>query len=212
MLRFLGDLVEHRDKFCEAVRWLCSEKVAQPKLSPSELEALAATGQLDWGRYPEIDQDSERFVAYFEDHAVKQFQQHLYLRDGRLLSTWTPKHLVDLFCVFLLAECAGKAPSQMPMKLCRGCDKLFFTALEGKARDRKQFCSLQCQQGGHWTKSNRARSDSGFVERLLENSSTELRERLANPIVRERLARIKNEWPEWKTVMEKVKTIEAQAR
>jgi hypothetical protein len=204
-----ADLVEHRLGFCEAVRWLCSPKIAVSAVSSEELKTLAATGKLDWGRYPEIDQDSERFVAYFEDHGVKHFQRHLYLRDGRLLSIWTPKHMVDLFCVFLLAECAGKTPSQMPIKLCRRCPKLFFTDLEGKARERKQFCSLTCQQVGHWTKSNSARSDSGFVERLLENSRSELQTRLAKPAVRARLGKIKTDWPDWKTILEKVKEIEA---
>jgi hypothetical protein len=205
----VDDLIKHRHRFCDAVRWLCLPKLVESALSSQELDALAASGKLDFGRYPEIDRDSERFVAYFEDHALKHFQRHLYLRDGRILSTWTPKHLIDLFCVFLLAECAGKTPSQMPMKVCRKCNKLFFTDLEGKARERKQFCSLACQQGGHWTKSNLARSDSGFIDRLLENSSSELRKRLANPTVQERLARIKTQWQDWKTVAEKVKEIEA---
>jgi hypothetical protein len=185
--RAVAELEERRSTFCEALQWLCSPKATV------------------------TDQNSEVFVAYFEDHGVKHFKRHLYLKRGRLVSIWLPDHLIDLFCVFLLAECEGKNPSEISLKFCRKCSKLFFTDLEGKARERKQFCSSTCQQIGHWTKSSRARSDSGFVERLLQNNAPDLRERVARPGMRDRLAKIKNDWQAWDALMEKVKEVETLA-
>jgi hypothetical protein len=210
--RAVAELTEHRPKFCEALRWLCSPKPEPKALTAEEQDAIvASTGTLRWGRYPEIDQESESFVAYFEDHGV-HFRRHLGLKRGRLLSWWLPDHMIDLFCVFLLAECEGKTPSEMPLKLCGKCSKLFFTDLEGGARERKKFCSTSCQQGDHWTKSNRARSDFGFVERLLENDSIKLRQRLAKPAVQERLSGIRSKWKDWQALMLKVKRVDALAK
>jgi hypothetical protein len=204
--RAVVELEERRTRFCEALRWLCSPKATEPAVPSDELAALVAKGI--WGRYPEIDKSSEDAVAYFEDHGVKHFKRHLFLKRGRILSIWLPDHLIDLFCVFLLAECEGKNPTEMPFKFCRKCNKFFFSDLEGKARERKQFCSPTCQQVGHWTKSSHARSDSGFVERLLLNNPPDLRERLAKPGTRERLAKIKNDWQDWAALMNKVAEIE----
>jgi hypothetical protein len=206
--RAVDELVEQRPRFCEALRWLCSPKT----VSPHNEEALVAKGVSSWGRYPEIDANSELFVAYFEDHGVKHFRRHLYLSRGRLLSTWLPEHVIDLFCVFVLAECGGKEPPLMPFKFCARCNKLVFTTLQGEALSKKTFCSDKCQQRSHWSKTPEARNDFGFVERLWEKNIPERLKRLAKPEVQERLNRIRRDWSHWHALTRMLAKIDAQTR
>jgi hypothetical protein len=100
----------------------------------------------------------------------------------------------------------------MPLKFCRKCGKLFFTDMEGMARERKQFCSTTCQETSHWTKGKKARSDAGFVERLLDKSLADLRKRVATPAVRERLTRIQTDWANWQKVRHNIRKIEMRAK
>jgi len=225
------ELKKHRTNFCAALRWLCSPKNPKPAVSAQQLKTLAGSMKLEWGRYPDIDETSERFVKYFEDHGLRHFRKRLALegthpklpndlsleemgdwyrqvemhrRENNILIQYAlPLHTVDLLCVFLLNECRDKQPSQMPVKLCPQCQRLFsVSGLEGKARERKTFCSTKCQQREYWKE---RKADYQYVKRLdpSPNSNTgmyspsDLHRKLKEPETRERLLAMKERWKDW---------------
>jgi hypothetical protein len=197
------ELERYRRKFCAAVRWLCSPKNPQPAVSPNRLKKLVERGELNWGRYPEIDKGTEEFVRYFDDHALRHFRKVLYLRDGNLRLDAQPLHLVDLFCYFLLRECQDKSPGQMPLRLCQRCGKLF------TAQGVKKFCSEKCHDKAFWTKERRA--DYQYLGRLEDYSPTDLFRKLQQPKVKTRLKEIENRWSTWNKVAEKIRSINTTA-
>ena len=156
-----GELQRSRDRFRAAVKWLCSPKNSKPVVPPKRLAKLLESGKLEWGRYPEIDLASENFIKYFEDHGLKHFRIRPSLQDGRLILFPRCIHSVDLFCAFLLNECSGKPTSEMPIKTCRQCEKLFWSPSRVA-----EFCSRDCQWNHYWTP-ERKRDDT-YIKRLEE--------------------------------------------
>lgn len=216
----IEELERDMTKFTAALKWLCSPKDPKPALPIKTLKALLESGQADRGRYPDIDQVSENFVKYFEDHALTDFQKQLSLNGGTLAVVARPRHLVDLFCVFLLDECRNKLPAEMPIKICRKCGKFFSVAeLEGKARSRKQFCSAKCQSAAWWPPEKRR--DDAFTKRLASFANkcrtgvrgfsiADLGRRLEKG--KQRLDRIEERWKaDWPEIVERVRMIRAQA-
>jgi len=216
------ELQAARLHFSAALRWLCSTKNPKSAVSAEELEKLSAK-DLERGRFPDIDETSERFVAYFERHGLKHFQNRLALEnsDGvagensRLAFYFRPLHVIDLFCAFLVKECRDREPSSMPIKVCNRCDKFFSTHALGKARTRKRYCSAKCQRGTYWTRERR--SDYRYVERLDPHpeSSTgmyshpDLRKRLKKTKVKARLQKIKARWADWQRLQDKLAYLRA---
>jgi len=214
----LSELRSCQRRFRQAVDWLCGLK--EDKRGPEgEFRARSKAGKLEWGRYPEIDRRSERFVAYFENHGLKHFKLRASLQHGELVLFPRIRHLVDPFCAFLLNECAERKREEMPVKLCSTCGKLFSVFnLRSKARARKEHCSLKCQQAGWWTSEKRA--DDIFVKRLCRlaqdaqdgrygHTLSDFRKRFDRAEVRRRLERIKRRWAkDARTILERVKTIE----
>lgn len=215
----LEELRREHDTFCAAVNWLCQDKQVRPAIPQDELERLAIADQLQKGRYPCVDQVSESFIKYLEEHGLKDFQSGLYLENGKLLRYPQPAHVVDLFCHFLVTECLDKSPNEMPIRVCRGCGKLFSAITPtGKVNTKKEHCSRACQQAVWWPKQKRA--DDAYVKRLREfaqnsvqqkngYSRSDLFERLRRPDVKRRLADIKKQWKtSWPKIVERVKEIE----
>jgi hypothetical protein len=231
------ELKEHRPNFCASVRWLCSPKNPEPAISAQELKKLAESMKLEWGRYPDIDETNEHFVEYFESHGLRHFkkrlalegippklpndasieevenwaqQRELHRRENTTLIQYAyPVHVIDLFCVFLLNECKDRQPSKMPVKLCSRCGLLFSVSeLEGKARERKKFCSTKCQERTFWTSERRA--DYRYVERLVDKYaglSPKPRVGLQQPKTQKRLYEIVERWKEWPLLTDKLREL-----
>ena len=196
-----AELRQHRSEFCAAVKWLCTEKP----------ETRTGFGKL--GRYPYSDRTSEKFAKYFEEHGLQHVKLHVMLLDGQRLFFYAScTHWVDLFCTFLLRECSGRFPHQMPIKLCRHCGKLF-----ASTRSDTEFCpGGGCQRKNYW--SEERHNDYEFVRRHMkfaENcvrpqsgySLEDLRTKLEKPKVKRRLQAIQRRWPDWPKILKMIKTI-----
>ena len=190
----------HR-RFRAAVTWLCSTKNPKRAVSPQKLTELLKSGRLYWGRYPDIDRETENFVRYFEDHGLKHFRFYASVQEGRLLLFPRCNHLIDPFCAFLLHQCEGKRPEQMPVKLCPQCRRLFL------AQGAKKFCSAPCHDKAFWTPERKA--DYAYVCRLGDYSKADLQKRLEEQKVQNRLDEIETRWPAWQTINDKVGNIRA---
>jgi hypothetical protein len=201
----------HR-QFRAALVWLCSPKQSEP--APQTSLKLLASGKWRPGRYPNISKRSERYIRYFETHGLRHFKIDLSLQDDRLLPFPNVKHLVDVFCAYLLDRCLGRKTSEMPIKICPTCSKLFLS-------ERKQFCSTTCQWKSYWTAERRA--DDKWVkdlEKFAEScepkylrSVADLREKLARPKYAQRLESIKKrakeeDWTGWIKILERIESIE----
>ena len=212
--KVVKELQNSHNKFRAAVKWLCSSKDTKPAVSPQKLINLLESGKLEWGRYPSIDRASEDFVTYFEEHGLRHLTLSVALQDGKLLLILRRLHFVDLFCAFLLNECAVKDPSKMPVKVCRRCDKLFLSK-----RTEAGFCSDDCRRDNFW--SPEKHRDYTYVCRLetfakkcfgdgYGYSQADLREKLESPKVKTRLREIETNWHDWSKIKEKIKTIRAR--
>jgi len=204
----------HR-QFRAAITWLCSPKYSDPAASLSM--KLLASGKVMPGRYPLIDKKNENFVRYFESHGLRHFRSSLSLQEGRLLPLPRIVHLVDVFCACILDRCLGRKVSEMPVKICPRCRKLFLSK-------RREFCSKDCQWKSYWTPIRR--SDDKWVKDLEKfsehckpqygRSVADLQERLALPKVTRRLKSIKektkrNDWAGWAKIAQRIETIEKLA-
>jgi hypothetical protein len=217
-----ADLHKSLREFQEAVKWLCTPKNTKSTGFAARLRKLATSKKFGWenmGRYPLIDKKNELFVQYFENHGLKHFRIHPTLEGGqhgspvRLELRPRCRHFVDLFCAFFLAECSGKTPSEMPVKLCRLCGKLF------PSQQRKaEFCSRNCQWRNYWTP--KRKRDDKFIKDLQKFAETckpeygrsikNLRAKLTAD--RERLDEIKRAWKDWPTILDRIHSIEALAK
>jgi hypothetical protein len=204
----------HR-QFRAAMTWLCSPKDSDPAASPSM--KLLASGKVTPGRYPLIDKKSENFVRYFEAHGVRHFRSSLSLQEGRLLPRPRIVHLVDVFCACILDRCLGRKPSEMPVKICPRCRKLF-------PSKRREFCSADCQWKSYWTPARRADDKwAKDLEKFSEHcapkygrSIADLQKRLALPKVTQRLESIKKkiakeDWAGWARIAQRIEAIEKLA-
>ncbi len=184
------ELQKGHPQFRAAMTWLCSSKDSQAAASPS-LKQLES-GNVEWGRYSLIDKKSEKFIRYFEDHGLRHFRSRLSLQNGRLLPLPRIVHLVDVFCACILDRCLGRTVSEMLLKICPRCGKLFLS-------QRSKFCSEICQWKSYWTPERR--SDDKWVKDLEKfsercrpkygRSIEDLQKRLALPKVIQRLESIK---------------------
>src|SRR6266853_2364980 len=209
------ELQKSHRQFRAAMTWLCSPKVSAPAASPSM--KLLASGKVMPGRYPLIDKKSENFVKYFEVHGVRHFRSSLSLQEGRLLPLPRIVHLVDVFCACILDRCLGRKPSEMPVKLCPRCRKLF-------PSKRREFCSTDCQWKSYWTPARRADDKwAKDLEKFSEHctpkygrSIGDLQKRLALPKVTQRLESIKKkiekeDWAGWARIAQRIEAIERLA-
>jgi len=199
-----------------AMTWLCSPKNFKPATSPGR--NLLESGKLEWGRYPLIESTDENFIQYFENHGLKHFKSRLSLQGGRLLLVPRLAHFVDLFCACILNRCLGRQSSEMPVKNCPKCRKLFL------AKPREKFCSKDCQWNSYWTPERRAddkwvKDLETFSERCKPKygrSIEDLQKRLALPKVIQRLESIrkkieKGDWAGWTRIAKTIETIEKLA-
>ena len=206
------ELLGERRKFQGAVGWLCSNKDPKPAASPQKLSKLLREGKLEWGRYPNIDRTSEDFIRYFEMHGLKHLRIHASLQEGRL--TLFPRciHFVDLFCALLLNECSGKKLSEMPVKVCLHCQRLFAPPKGA------EFCTRMCQWKHYWTPERRR--DDIYIKRLEQRakeclgrqhgfSISDLQSMLTSRKVSERLKRIQNDWKDWPRMIQRISTLQA---
>ncbi|MGB2890292.1 MAG: hypothetical protein WBC04_21560, partial [Candidatus Acidiferrales bacterium] len=208
------ELQKSRGGFCAAVKWLCSPKPSKPVVSANRLTKLLESGKLEWGRYPDIDESSEKVIKYFEDHGLKHFRVRPSLQDGRLILFPRCVHLVDLFCAFLLNECSGKRTSEMPIKTCGQCGKLFWSPSKAA-----EFCSRDCQWNHYWTP-ERKRDDT-YIKRLeefIDNcrrqkhgfSQKDLGAKLTSHQVVKRLSLMEERWlREWPKLAVRVRAIQS---
>jgi len=209
------ELQKSHRQFRAAMTWLCSSKNSKAAASPSL--KLLESGEVEWGRYPLIDKASEDFIRYFENHGLNHFRSRLSLQDGRLLLVPRLVHLVDLFCACILNCSLGRRSSEMPIKICPRCRKLF-------SRQRGEFCSTDCQWKHYWTPERR--SDDKWVKDLEKFSKVckrkygrkiaDLRNKLALPKVTQRLKSIKEkiereEWAGWARIAQRIEAIEKLA-
>jgi hypothetical protein len=212
--RAATELQNGRHRFRAAVKWLCSPKSSQPGLSPNRLARLLESGKLEWGRYPDIDQSSENFIKYFEDHGLKHFRIRPSLMENRLILSPRCVHFVDLLCAFLLHECSGKRTTEMPIKTCGQCGKLFWSPSKAA-----EFCSRDCQWNHYWTP-ERKRDDT-YIKRLEEFvdnctrqthgfSRKDLGAKLTSHQVAKRLNLIEKRWiREWPKLATRVRAIQS---
>ena len=150
-------------------------------------------------------------IKYLETHGLKHFTMRPRLEDNGILIL-SPRclHLIDLFCAFLLSECQGKGPAEMPLKICRRCALLFVSE-----RKSTEFCpTTKCQWKAYWTPERK--SDHEYVRRLTQladkcssssggYSVADLRKKLEQPKVRQRLQQIEECWhAEWPGIVKKV--------
>ncbi len=206
------ELQKSHHQFRAAMIWLCSSKHSDPAASPGM--KLLASGKFTPGRYPLIDKESENFVRYFEAHGLRHFRSSLSLQEGRLLPLPRIVHLVDVFCACILDRCLGRKVSEMPVKICPRCRKLFLSK-------RKEFCSKECQWKSYWTPVRR--SDDKWVKDLEKfserckpkygRSVADLRKKLALPKVKHRLESIKKKiakenWTGWARIAQRIEAIE----
>ena len=213
----------HR-QFKGAVTWLCKPKPSGPRLFEKDdfgIKPLPYPGLFESERDPFME--SNPAVDYFEKHGMVDFKLLPFVKDDCLYLVPRCSCLIDVFCYFLLNECAGKKPDELPVKICPSCGR-FFSAfdLTGGARIRKQHCSNSCQQGGWWPKDKRA--DHAYVKRLWEFAESaskgksgytpaDLRKRLNRPRDRQRLEKIKNRWSkDWPRIVERIAEIERLAQ
>jgi len=201
----------HR-QFRAAMIWLCSPKHSDHEGSPS-LKMLVS-GRWEPGRCPLIDKKSENFIRFFESHGIRHFRSRLSLQNGRLLPLPRVVHLVDVFCACVLDRCLGRTVSEMPIKICPRCHKLFVSGRRG-------FCSKECQWKHYWTAERR--SDDKWVKDLEKfaerctpaygRSIRDLQEKLSLPRVKQRLKSIKEkieneDWAGWSKIARRIDEIE----
>jgi hypothetical protein len=209
------ELQKSHRQFRAAMTWLCSPKHSDHTAPPSL--KLLASGRVEWGRYPLIDKKSENFIRFFEGHGVRHFRSRLSLQDGRLLPEPQIVHLIDIFCACILDRCLGRTVSEMPVKICPRCQKLFVSVRRG-------FCSKECQWKHYWTRERRA--DDKWVKDLqwfadkcqpeYGRSIRDLQKKLALPKLKQRLKSIKEkiekeDWAGWAKVARRIDEIEKLA-
>jgi hypothetical protein len=209
------ELQKSHRQFRAAMTWLCSPKHSASPAPPNS--KVLASGKWEPGRYPQIDKKSENFIRYFEGHGLRHFKSALSLQDGRLLPVPRIVHLVDLFCACILDRCLGRKVSEMPIKICPTCRKLFLS-------ERRHFCSKECQWRHYWTPERR--SDDKWIKDLEKfsercrpkygRSLADLKKKLASPKVMQRLKSIKEkakkgDWAGWARIAQRIEAIEKLA-
>jgi hypothetical protein len=215
------ELVKHRREFCSALTWMCSPKPAiRESLAVDSMKFFQAnqiaqfTNLLkgDGGRPPYLEKESAEYLKYFEDHGLRHIRIDLSLPGQQLVSMVRSDHWIDLFCFFLLEECMFKRSTEMPLKLCDRCRRLF-----SSDRPDARFCpDGNCRSNAWWTKERKR--DYRYIERLEQfaqlcsggNRSyalTDLGAKLDKPQVRERLNQIVERWKDWQALGDKLECV-----
>lgn len=209
------ELQKSHRQFRAAMIWLCSPKHSDHTAAPNL--KLLSSGGVEWGRYPLIDKKTERFIRFFESHGVTHFRSRLSLQHGRLLPVPRIVHPVDVFCACMLDSCLGRTVSEMPVKICPRCHKLFLS-------ERRGFCSKECQWKHYWTPERR--SDDKWIKDLEKFSErckplygrtiADLQKKLELPKVKQRLKSIKKkieneDWAGWAKIARRIGEIERLA-
>jgi hypothetical protein len=146
--------------FKKVLTWLCSPKIAtSPDIRKFTIRKMKkihprGTGALVWGRYPTIDEEDERMVAYLEKHSILSSGRRLYLltsSQGKRRLVVLPdrwRDAVDPFCAFVLEQSLGKQSKELPVRVCarRVCGRFFLPA-----RNTGKFCSDSCRATDFWT-------------------------------------------------------------
>jgi hypothetical protein len=194
-----AELRHYHQAFRDAVTWVCSgEKIArQPE--PSEIQAAMKLERLNWGRWPFVDQNSEKHLGFLETHGLKHLtvtvgaQFTVTGRPAGLILLPRAKHLIDLFCAFVLGECAFKSPAEMPVRVCQRpvCGNLFLP----QGRWVQNFCSDDCRVRFHMPSGHES-ADARWIARLTDkNLPRGIRaRRLRSQEARGRLAAIRERW------------------
>ena len=126
------ELRTSRQRFQAAVKWLVSSpKETKPAAATKEAEEIVCIGENRSRSFPTHRQEKRGICQilrrpWFETPPNQSDSPRLFIP-----STSRYHHLVDLFCAFLLNECAGKALSEMPFKVCGQCERLIFAATLG---------------------------------------------------------------------------------
>lgn len=216
--RAVRDLQEERDQFRDAVIWLCTPRQL-PEISVDPVEhsdsdllnpflALRAD-VLGILLSPPRTAEDEKYLRYFEQHGITHIKKDLTWALDRLAIRSTPLHLIDLFCSFLI-EGALQGQDDMPVKMCSNCQSLFScTKLKGRARLKKKYCSTKCQNAGYWVVDRR--TDYRYVERFDDYSDPDLRKRLTEPKVQQRLQEIEERWSKWPGILDRIKVLRKKA-
>jgi hypothetical protein len=200
--------------FRAAVKWLCSPKRAER--NEAEFKAARASGKWRMGRYPEVNSENESFLSYFEEHGLRHFKLTPLLIDGRLSLEIDRTHLVDLFCAYLLNECNARDLAEMPLKICRRCEKLFSSDLESAA-----FCSSKCREKSFWDPErkrdyNKVRRWETYAENSLKQKHgftlADLDRLKAITSKNQVLDKISARWKDWSKITEKIERIRAAIR
>jgi hypothetical protein len=207
----VDELRADQPAFRAAVKWLCLPK----KVGRNEAEFKAALTSGNWrmGRYPEIDSESESFLSYFEEHGLRHFKLTPLLIDGRLSLGIDRTHLVDLFCAYLLNECNERDLAEMPLKVCRRCEKLFSSNLKSA-----EFCSTKCREKSFWTPERKR--DYNKVCRWETHAENSLKKKHGFTIAdmnrlkeitskNQVLDKIAARWKDWPKITEKIERIRA---
>jgi hypothetical protein len=136
--------------FKDTLKWLCSPKSRCTNVREVE-KHLRKFGQAFWDRYPEGTTD-RRFLRYLATHGVLEFERRPRVLGRRvfLLARW--KHPIDPFCAFLLEQCVGKLPMELPVRFCARpeCGRFF-----AFFRNTAKFCSASCRARSHGTPEKR---------------------------------------------------------
>lgn len=138
--------------FKDALTWICLQGKPRPlrfmRASDASKFPLAVLG-----RYPTISAEDERFVEYLEKRGVYASKRKLRLMNDRLLLCLDrPRNVVDLFCAFIVEQCAGNASKELPLRHCANieCGRFFLVA-----RKTGKFCSDNCRAKSYWTREKR---------------------------------------------------------
>ena len=207
------ELTHDLSEFRSALTWMCSEKIVEKSISIG----VSSLRRVEWGRGRLIGRDNERFVSYFEAHGLKNFQRHLSLQQGILLSRPRLHRYVDLFCAYVLDLTLDCEPSEMPIKICPNCQMFF-------ASQRNKYCSSRCQWKNYWTPERRkhdkwVRDLEVFLKMCKPRygrSIRDLRSRLSTPKAIQRIAAIRQlaaseSWSGWANVIERLNSVERAA-
>jgi hypothetical protein len=191
--------------------WLCSPKLV--KRDEADFRKSLDSGNWRIGRYPDIDSENERFLLYFEAHGLNNFKLSARLDDGKLVLQPEYPHLEDLFCAYLINECNGKSPPEMPLKICRPCGKLFASDLASA-----EYCSAKCRGKSFWTPERKR--DYNKISRWEQQAANALKQKhgftladldhLKKITARDNaLDEIATRWENWPKMTEKVTYIRA---
>jgi hypothetical protein len=210
-----AQLRQQRREFQSAVRWLCSPKPILPNEPNRERdkcqhrqhtqEELLMSGRSHDGA-------REEPLNFLEDHGLRHIKIRAQMAGDRIYTYFEFRHWIDIFCSFLLGECCGRRPCEMPIKLCRLCGRLFVPE-----RSDAEYCKEGgCQRKSYWT--DERHRDYEYVRRYLRIAEdcisrrhgfriADLQGILKKPKVKNKLRDIEQRWKNWPKITEQIKRL-----